>query len=230
MISWNRRALVAVFAALVALVAPASMARDSWGNAVTRSETSHLLGNPQAKVKVVTYISYTCPHCADFARIGDPAMQLAYLPGGKVSYEIRPLIRNQIDLAASLLVRCGPEDQFLGNHTAFFERQPRFLSLIRSASPTQGARWKPLPNYAHLKNIAYDLGLNEVLRDRGYRDSDINACLADARTAAALEKRSESDRLLYGIPGTPSFLIGDRLDGEIYDWQTLEAAIERGLG
>ena len=45
---------------------------------------SHLMGNPAAPVKLVEYISYTCPHCAHFQQQSEVAMRLAYIQTGKV--------------------------------------------------------------------------------------------------------------------------------------------------
>ena len=45
---------------------------------------SHLIGNPQAPVRLVEYISYTCSHCAAFDAEGALPLQTGYLATGKV--------------------------------------------------------------------------------------------------------------------------------------------------
>ena len=45
---------------------------QNWTTAVVERDNGHLLGNPEAKVKLVEFMSYTCSHCADFAREGEP--------------------------------------------------------------------------------------------------------------------------------------------------------------
>ena len=64
------------------------------------------MGNPKAKVKLVEYGSLTCPHCRHFAETGMVPLK-AYVKSGKVSFEYRNYILNGIDVAATLVARCG---------------------------------------------------------------------------------------------------------------------------
>src|SRR5690606_35752266 len=86
----------------VALVTAAALlggaTRMNWDTEVVPTEFGHRIGNPNAKVKLVEYLSYTCPHCAEFARQGEAPIKLGYLAPGKVSIEIRHLVRDPIDL------------------------------------------------------------------------------------------------------------------------------------
>ena len=69
--------LLSVFAAAaMALPAAAAPAQRRAGAArldpevVATPEGGFRMGNPDARVKLVEYLSLTCPHCADFARQG----------------------------------------------------------------------------------------------------------------------------------------------------------------
>ena len=75
----------------------------NWATMQDETEGGHRFGNPEAKVKLVEFMSYTCSLCATFARQGDSAIRLAYVPTGRISYEIRHLIRDPVDLTAALL-------------------------------------------------------------------------------------------------------------------------------
>ena len=77
---------------------PGSEIKGNWGAKVTETDGGHLIGKPQAEGKLVEYMSYTCSHCATFARSGDGAIKMLYVPTGKVSYEIRHLIRDPVDI------------------------------------------------------------------------------------------------------------------------------------
>ena len=66
----------------------------NWATMQDETEGGHRFGNPEAKVKLVEFMSYTCSLCATFARQGDSAIRLAYVPTGRISYEIRHLIRD----------------------------------------------------------------------------------------------------------------------------------------
>ncbi|HEX8555004.1 MAG TPA: thioredoxin domain-containing protein, partial [Sphingomonas sp.] len=55
-----------VFSALLALTA-AAPARD-WSTVAAKTATgAYVIGNPQARVKLIEYASYTCSHCAEFS-------------------------------------------------------------------------------------------------------------------------------------------------------------------
>ena len=98
--------LTASMAALALLGTGAVALAQNWSTTVVASDNGHKVGNPKAKTKLVEFMSYTCSHCADFAREGDAAIKLAYLPKGDVSYEIRHLLRDPFDLTAALLTQC----------------------------------------------------------------------------------------------------------------------------
>src|SRR5690606_21768616 len=90
-------------------------ASGNWVGTVAETDGGHRIGNPEAKVKVAEFVSYTCPHCAAFAREGEPPLQLAYVAPGSVSLEVRHLIRDPVDLAAAMLTNCGPASKFPQN-------------------------------------------------------------------------------------------------------------------
>jgi hypothetical protein len=57
-----------------AAVAPP--AGQDWTQVVSQTpEGGFVMGNPNAPVKLVEYLSLTCPHCAQFAETGYPQLQ-----------------------------------------------------------------------------------------------------------------------------------------------------------
>jgi protein-disulfide isomerase len=71
-------------------------------------EGGFVIGNPNAPLKLVEYGSHTCHVCAAFSQEGAAGMD-KYVETGVVSYEIRNLIRDPVDLTIALLARCsGP--------------------------------------------------------------------------------------------------------------------------
>ena len=62
----------ALMAAAVLLCGQAP--RSNWDQTVVQTELGHRVGNPDARVRVVEFFSYTCPHCGEFAREGDAAL------------------------------------------------------------------------------------------------------------------------------------------------------------
>ena len=94
--------------AAAALTLGVALPRGGWNSVVVLgADGSHVVGNPQAKVQLAEYISYTCPHCAKFTVEAEGALQIAYVTSGRVSVEIRHMLRDPIDLTAAMLTNCG---------------------------------------------------------------------------------------------------------------------------
>lgn len=188
----------------------------------------HLIGNPAAKVKVVEYISYTCPHCAHFQHQSEAPLRLAYIQPGTVSVEVRHLVRDPIDMTAALLANCGDPARFAGNHNALLLSQDRWMAAMTDPSEAQRARWESGPMPARLRAIASDFGFYALLEPRGYTRAQLDRCLADGPMLKRLAaERTEADRL--GVEGTPGFLLDGALLAGTFDWESLEAQIKARL-
>ena len=72
------------------------------------------LGDPNAPVKVIEYMSMTCPHCAHFHENTFEAIKTKYVDTGKVYFVLRefPFPQDTASLAAFMLARCTTEDKF----------------------------------------------------------------------------------------------------------------------
>jgi protein-disulfide isomerase len=215
-------------AALLSLGAgkPAAAPRGNWLTTVSVSSGgSHLLGNPAAKVKLVEYLSYTCPHCAHFQKQSEVAMRLAYIQPGKVQVEVRHLIRDPIDMTVAMLTNCGAPSRFFGLHSLFLLNQDKWIGRAAAASPAQRARWTTGDNLSRMRAIANDYGFYAMMEQRGYDRPAVDRCLADMTTANRIAAQTvEADKL--GIRGTPGFLIDGLLLTGTYDWQSLDAQLQ----
>lgn len=200
---------------------PAATQGQDWAQAVEAADGGHLLGNPEADTKLIEYMSYTCSHCAEFARTGDPAIKLLLVPRGKVSFEIRHLLRDPIDLTATLLTHCGDADRFLGNHEAIISRQAEWMGTARKASQAQRTRWSFGTNPARRRAIASDLGFYGIMEARGYTRAALDRCLSDEAKATELAEISARDVEALAIPGTPSFVLDGKLLENTHSWDAL---------
>ena len=73
-------------ALVVAALAVSGQTNRNWPTVVAETaDGAHRIGNPAAKVKLVEYVSYSCPHCAEFTREADDRIKLAYVTPGTVS-------------------------------------------------------------------------------------------------------------------------------------------------
>ena len=216
------------FAALLSLGAsppkPASakLARGDWNATIEMSpDGSHLIGNPQAPIKLTEYVSYTCPHCAHFEVEGEGAMRLAWVAPGKLRIEVRHIMRDPVDATVAQLTNCGPPQKFFGNHAAFMRSQTKWLSSMNTASDAQRARWVNGDLASRRRAIASDFHLYDVMEQRGYGRPMLDRCLADDALAKRLALQT-AEAAQRGVNSTPSFAINDLVLAGTHDWHLLE--------
>lgn len=191
-----------------------------WQSAIARTARGHLIGNPAADTKLIEFISYTCPHCSDFAARGEPALEIVLLKPGKMNVEVRPVIRNGLDLTLSLLAQCGDPAGFKGRHQALMLAQADWLGKAYAAPASQQAIWERADKAARA-NAASALGLTEMLVRRGQSRAELDACVADDAAARALLANSKADYAEFAVPGTPSFALDGKLLQNVFSWEGL---------
>src|SRR5918998_1867242 len=76
-------------------------ANGDWSQVVTKTpEGGFMMGDPQAKVRLLEFASMTCPHCKEFDETGVQPLIDKYVKSGQVSYELRNYVRDGFDVAA----------------------------------------------------------------------------------------------------------------------------------
>jgi len=204
-------------------------ARD-WTSTVTMTPAgAYVLGNPQAKVRLIEYLSMTCTHCAAFSGESLQPLRDNYVRTGQVSIEVRHAIRDSLDVAASLLVRCGGPKTFFGNTEAVLATQDDWLrAAVAFQEQDQGAAGK-LPLGQALAAFSRGAGLDRIMTARGLPAAQANACLnnkVEQDRLVAMAKEAWSTR---GIPGTPAFLINGTLVEGANRWAALEPKLREAL-
>lgn len=219
---------LARIAALAVLALFSVAARGDWNaQLAVLPSGSHLLGNPAATTKLAEYISYTCPHCAEFDRQASDTLRLTYVRSGKLSIEYRHLVRDPIDLTVALLTNCGPSSKFLQNHITFLRQQEQWMARVSNAQGQQG-RWTTGTPLARRRAMADDLGFYQTMQARGYDRPAVDRCLADETMARKLAAQTSGASQL-GVPGTPSFLINGELLAGTHTWPALQAQLKARL-
>lgn len=217
------RIVTAGIAAAMALLLTA--AAPNWLTTVSLNGTGHRIGNPAAKVRLTEYVSYTCPHCAEFNREAEGALQVGYLAPGKVSVEIRHLIRDPVDLTVAVLAHCGPIAKFPQNHSAFLAGQSKWIGPMTSATTAQKQRWLA-SGAAGRRAIASDFGFYSIMERRGYTRADVDRCLADDALVRRLAEESGKDWDRPGIGGTPAFAINGVIMPGTHTWAALSRQLD----
>lgn len=215
--------LALIGAALVLSVSAPAAAPDWQRHVVKASDGAFVVGNPNAKVKLVEYLSYTCPHCAAFSRESASVLRGQMVKSGSTSIELRNLVRDQLDLDAALLARCAGPAEFDKLSTAFFAQQDSWLPAGIQWQQTNGQRMAMYPKMARLKAAADGAGLTAIARANGMNQAAIDACFASE--AGIQPIMTMMQQMPSGITGTPAFLINGKLQGKVYTWAELQPAL-----
>ena len=162
-----------------------------------------VLGQADARVTVVEYASASCPHCAAFHTSHFGALKAAYIDKGRIRFVLREFPHNDAALAAVMVARCAPREQYFDYVHQFFVTQREWLK-----EPREGL-WR----------IAQSFGMGQDVFER---------CLANQELAGAIHAGRALARA-KGVSDTPTFFI----DGELYrgekTYEGLSAEIDRRL-
>lgn len=163
------------------------------------------LGPKDAKVTIIEYGSFTCPHCAAFdAQVFDP-LRKDYIDTGKVRFEFREFYRNKYDLWAGMMTRCGGEMRYFG-----------VLGILMKTQ----AEWAGTDDAA----VVVD-NLKRIGRSAGMDDVALEACMKDDAMAKALVAHFQTTSTEYDVQGTPTIVInGEKQAG--LDYAGIKAIID----
>jgi len=169
------------------------------------------IGNPDAKVTVVDYSDFSCPHCHDFS----PALQRAiaeYVPGGDVRVVYKPIsfVNPPTSGPAAAAAYCTAQQG------KFWQMHDQIWALYAAGGPN-----------SYTETLLTD----RAKRVDGIDIAAFTACYNDQATSEALLTVMEVASA-QGINSTPTVLVnGKRLvfqsSGAFYD--TLKAEIEAAL-
>jgi protein-disulfide isomerase len=226
-----RAAIRALTVSLLLALLPLTAAKaQNWDATFAATpEGGHRLGNPRAPTRLITFISYTCPHCYDFEIAAEGPLRISYVQTGRVSLEVRPMLRNAVDLALTLAAECGVEDKFWANHRAIIRAHPRIMGQVQLATAAQQARWNSGAVSGRMRAIASDIDLYTVMEPRGYSRTQLDQCLGDEARAQAIATRSQGDWGRFNIEGTPSFAINGTLVADTYGWPGLRTRLDAAV-
>ena len=145
------------------------------------------IGNPDAKVELIEYASYTCSHCKNFHDNVYTKLKPDYIDTGKLHFVYREVYWDRYALWAGMIARCGGEQRFFGIVDMIFEKQRDWA----------GAK-QPTEVVEKLRTIGRAAGLS---------DGQMDTCLKDADMAQSLVAWSEENSKADKVEGTPTLYI-----------------------
>jgi protein-disulfide isomerase len=200
---------------------------SDWTQTVSKTpEGGFVMGNPNAPVKLIEYLSLTCSHCAEFARTGYAPLRDNYIAKGTVSYEVRNYVRDPIDVASALLARCNGPEPFFPLTEQMFANQEAVIEKAQGVPQREFQQLSTLPPTEQFKRLAGLVGLDEFVQQRGISGSKAKQCLSDKAALDELVKMQQTANEQYQIPGTPTFIINGEVAQGVGTWEQLEAALK----
>lgn len=193
----HRRFAVSVMLAVVAqavALTPVS-ASQSGADDVDPVYRNMYLGDEDAKVTVIEYASFTCPHCASFHKNVFESLKADYIDTGKIRFEMREVYFDRLGLWAGITARCGGESKYFAIVDLLFDKQNEWAGAPDARSVA-----------GRLKAIGVAVGIDPGAIDECFKDANKAVMLRDASVEFA-----ERD----GITGTPSFVINGRRYGNM---------------
>jgi protein-disulfide isomerase len=203
-----------------------------WSQVVSETPAGgFLMGNPNAKVKLVEYGSMTCPHCREFDEKGSPSLIDKYVKTGQVSWEFRNYVRDGFDVAASLVARCNGAKGFFPLTRALYKDQPDWVGKIQATPEDQLKTMQDLPPNQQFLALAKVAGLPQWAAARGVPEAKTNQCLSNQHSVDQLvQMASDATTDFPDFAGTPTFIINGTMADKTATWDLLEPQLKTALG
>ncbi|AMM85435.1 DsbA family protein [Martelella sp. AD-3] len=164
------------------------------------------MGEEDAPVKIIEYLSMTCPHCANYQENTFPAIKENYIDTGKVYYIFREFPFDPRAMAAFMLARCAPN----GKYVPFMDMM---LSQLRTWATAEDG----------------SAAMLQMAKLAGFTQESFQACLTDQKLLDEINSVRERGAEEFGISATPTFLInGKKYSGDM-SVDTMSALIDSML-
>ncbi|PIO98764.1 thioredoxin domain-containing protein [Pleomorphomonas carboxyditropha] len=161
------------------------------------------LGNPDAKVKIVEYMSMTCSHCADFHNKTFDEIKAKYIDTGKIYFIVREFPLDPLAAAGFMLARNAPGDKYFDVVSYLFKTQSQWAFVDDPLS-----------------------GLRNVSKQFGYSPSTFEATLTDQKLLDDINATRQHGADAFGITGTPTFFINGKREVGFMSVDEMSAQID----
>ncbi|SEL29273.1 Thioredoxin [Roseovarius azorensis] len=197
--------LIAIGALALAMLAAPVAAQEAAPD--TSGIVDMFIGPEDAKVTIIEYASYTCPHCANFHNGPFKQLKADYLDNDKVKFVYRDVYFDRFGLWASMVARCGGPEKFFGITDMIYEQQREWTS----GDPSSIA-----DNLRRIGKVA------------GIEPDALEACLNDNDNARALVAYYQENAETHNVNSTPTFIINEQKYSNMA-YADLKAIIEEKL-
>jgi protein-disulfide isomerase len=148
-------------------------------------------GNSDAKVTIVEYASFTCPHCATFHKEIFPQLREQYIDTGKVKFIYREVYFDAPGLWGGLLARCMGPEKYFGIVDLLYKKQ---------------SKWASGSTEKEILNELFSIG-----RQVGMEDEQINKCMQNKEKSLKMIDAYLENSKIDKITSTPSLVVNGKL-------------------
>jgi protein-disulfide isomerase len=203
----------------------------SWTDVVNQTADGYMMGNPDAKVKLIEIASLGCPFCKKFDDEGVPTLMNNYVKSGKVSWEFRPYaIHGPVDIAAELIATCNGPKAFFPLALALYKDQQTWMGKIESAPQDKLAQVQNLPGNQPVAAMADLAGLPDWAAQHGVPHAKSAQCLADQKmTDHFVQVVSDVNNDYPDFKGTPSFVLNGKFLPNTGTWEALKPQLDSAV-
>ena len=190
-----------------------------------------MMGNPNAKVKLVEIGSLSCPHCKAFDDEGVPTLIDKYVKTGQVSWEFRPyVIHGPIDVAANLVIRCNGVKTFFPLMQALYKDQAVWMAKVQAVPQDKLDQIQNLPPSQTFVAMANLLGLQDWAAARGVPQAKSNQCLSSQQMIDhEVQVTSDVSTQYPDFTGTPAFVINGKMLKDVAGWEKLKPELDAAV-
>jgi protein-disulfide isomerase len=161
------------------------------------------LGDPNAPITVIEYMSMTCPHCAHFHTTTFEPIKTKYVDSGKVRFIIREFPFDPVATAAFMLARSNPQKP---EELATSEQYFAMISML----------FKQQRAWAAPADKDVRKALLQTVRIAGYSQQTFETCLTNQKLLDEINNVVKRGADEFGVNSTPTFLInGKKYSGDM---------------
>lgn len=168
------------------------------------------IGREDAKLTIIDYSSFTCPHCADFFKNIFPKMEKEYIKTGLVRFVHRSIATDVLAFNATKISKCGnisSEDRY---------------KLIKLIYLTQS-------NWIIKDEIKSSEKLKKISLTSGISMQNLDLCLKDEKFSQMIIDERDFISKNIGIVATPTLIVGKKKIRGFVDYDIVKSVIEEEL-
>jgi len=203
----------------------------TWVDVVNASSDGFVMGNPNAKVKLIEIGSLFCPVCKRFEDEGVPTLIDKYVKSGQVSWEFRPyIVHGSVDMVANLVAGCNGPTSFFPLSQALYKDQSALLAKVEATPQDKIAQIQNLPTSQVFVAMANLMDLQEWAAGRGVPVAKSNQCLSDQKQVDhQVQVTTNVNNQYPDFVGTPSFILNGKLLEKTARWAALKPQLDAAL-